>query len=235
MAAQGVPDLSPDAPPEITIKTISGKTFRIKYDHKVKYIYEIKKWLADNHGIPRRYQELFDQSSNNKMKDKEKVDRTKTNFNLVIKPMPRFELVIRFYDLSMQIEAVAAWTVEYLYKAVGELFKHPKFSIEIEVEKPNGAVHLLEYSSKNILTEEDIDATSTLRVYKILDIQVIGKHVNNRPRVRVHNERETVKDMTKILCKQFKISSKPVARCKGEIVLPETRLVDLGFQLVRVV
>jgi len=219
----------------ITIKTFTGKILEINYPTccKMKHIYQIKKWITDNHGIAKGYQELFDQASGKKMDNKEKIQNHCTALNLVIKPMPKFELLIYSYDISTKINAVGGWSVQYLYKRVAEILNYPNTCyIQIIVTRRNGCIQQLDNRSKTALTEESIDTTCTLKVHRLLDVTVTD--VRYFRKVRIDNKDETMKYLIKKFREEFKMRSKPKARYKGLTILSGTRLLDLSFQMINI-
>jgi len=222
----------------ITIKTLTGKTFDFPTSNKTRKIFDVKNWLSDNHGIPTNYQELFDQVSGKKMDDTEIIsDTTNTTLNLVIKPMHKYELVVYSYGVSKQISAAGAWSVLYLYKTLAEMFNYPCDLIEIDVTENDGTVRRLYSFSGKTLSTENIDATCTLNVYRMLKVLVTVHRLCRT--VRIDNKDKTVKDLIKKLCKEFKFDSKPKARRrKGylRVIIPsKTLIVDvLNFERLQV-
>jgi hypothetical protein len=232
MAAQVISN--PQNSTMIIVKTMTGKIFEINFppSDKTRKIGDVKNWISVNHGIAAEYQELFYEDSGKKMNNKDVVLMTDSILNLVIKPMPKFELVVYCYAF-FKINAAGEWKVQYLHKALAEACNFQSVNyIEIDVMENNGSVRRLERSSERTLSQVSIDVTCTLKVYRMLHVEVTNK-VNSKKlvKVRVHNKFETAKDLLKKLRNEYKFrSAKPKLRCKGEIVSPETRLVELSFE-----
>jgi len=229
--------LHPQYSMPITIKTMTGKTFQMnsQTSNNRRRICDVKYWITNNHGIAADYQELFDQASGKKMDNMDIVSSKNTNLNLVIKPMPKFELVTYCYAF-FKINAASTWTVKYLYKALAELHEYPSAEhISIELLRPRQNVELLERSSRKTLSFENIDTTCTIKVYRMLFIEVTHKTGGKEFKiVRINNKYETVKDLLEQLQKRLKMKPKSKLRCKGQILPSEMLLIDLNFELLQV-